>query len=651
MLDRNSYALNIAQQGDALELLRSLPDGCVALGFFDPQFRELLERQQYGNEGVSRQSERARLPAMTPGYIDAVIHEFARVLKPSGYLMRWTDKFCLCEGRHLSIPPEVLKVVDLIATDNERIGMGYRTRCRGDFLLVLQKPPIKAKATWTDHGIPDRWVEKVDRKLHPHAKPIELIKRLIKATTRPGDLVVDPAAGSFGTMHAALELERQFLGCDIAYAGGGSDPGIRSGLALADIQEIRKLPVELQHEPAPHSKFGGSVAARVLRCPASVGLVAKVPAYLRKVSAYAERGTALHAAMALLIDNARSLDGLVGETINGYTFSADDVDGTLQPAFGYADALLNVPGAEFYLERRVIFPTIDAFGTVDLLIRIGAVLHVIDFKFGVGVRVLALSPDGDTDILNSQLMFYAAAARHSLPEFFAGVQDIVLTIVQPVSIEPDAEMVSSVTVTHAELDAFIVAYRAACEEALSDAPRLNKGAWCRFCAARVICPEHTKPLLDLAQFTAPDLIATPKEAYLQVLADGLNLVDAVKDIRTALHDQAKRALEQGDSVPGYALSAGRAERRWRDASTAFDALRGLGLARADLIAETVRSPKQVELRAKARGLKIPQELIVSSRSGVSLVRIENVRVPVLGRSELARTFSEALKAFTGGRQA
>ena len=30
--------------------------------------------------------------------------------------------------------------------------------------------------------------------------------------------------------------------------------------------------------------------------------------------------------------------------------------------------------------------------------------------------------------------------------------------------------------------------------------------------------------------------------------------------RTALHDQAKRALENGDLVPGYALSAGRAVR-------------------------------------------------------------------------------------------
>src|SRR5262249_48648867 len=144
------------------------------------------------------------------------------------------------------------------------------------------------------------------------------------------------------------------------------------------------------------------------------------------------------------------------------------------------------------------FPTIpDTFGTCDLLIRIGRTIHVPDFKFGVGVRVLALAPDGEEDVINAQLLFYAAAARHSLPAFFAGVEDIVLTIVQPMSIEPDAEMISSVAVTHAELDAFIVAYSAACEEALSDAPRLQPGEHCRFCPARPICLAHTKPLLDL----------------------------------------------------------------------------------------------------------------------------------------------------------
>ena len=55
------------------------------------------------------------------------------------------------------------------------------------------------------------------------------------------------------------------------------------------------------------------------------------------------------------------------------------------------------------------------------------------------------------------------------------------------------------------------------------------------------------PLLDFAQFAMPAPTPATKEAYLQVLADGLDLVDAIKDISKALHDQAKRALEAGDS--------------------------------------------------------------------------------------------------------
>ena len=267
------------------------------------------------------------------------------------------------------------------------------------------------------------------------------------------------------------------------------------------------------------------------------------------------------------------------------------------------------------------------------------------------MRVRALYPDGDEDVINAQLLFYAAAARHSLPEFFAGVKDVVLNVLQPQSIEPDAEMVSSVTIAHGEIDEFIAVYRAACEEALAPAPRLKRGDWCRFCAARPICPAHTKPLLDLAQFVTPTAAPPSTDAYLQALADGLNLVDAVKDIRTALHEQAKRALESGDTVPGYALTVGRAERHWRDDErTALAALESLGLSRDDIVAQTMRSPRQVEIRAKARGVKVPSEFIVSHRSGVSLVRSENAHAPVPGRGELVQSFSAALEAFQGGRQ-
>jgi hypothetical protein len=71
------------------------------------------------------------------------------------------------------------------------------------------------------------------------------------------------------------------------------------------------------------------VAARVLRCPASV--FAKVPENLHRSSAYAARGTALHAAMAHLIDkNEQCLDRLIGRTFNDYTITSDDVENALR---------------------------------------------------------------------------------------------------------------------------------------------------------------------------------------------------------------------------------------------------------------------------------------------------------------------------------
>ena len=84
---------------------------------------------------------------------------------------------------------------------------------------------------------------------------------------------------------------------------------------------------------------------------------------------------------------------------------------------------------------------------------------------------------------------------------------------------------------------------------------------------------------------------------------------------------------------------------WRDEDTAAADLLKLGLARDDVLVETLRSPKQVEIRAKARGVKVPTEFIVSRPSGVSLVRAENAHAPVPGRSEIVRSFSAALAAF------
>jgi len=50
---------------------------------------------------------------------------------------------------------------------------------------------------------------------HPSQKPLELGRRLIIGFTNPGELVLDPFAGSGTFLVAAKELERKYLGCDL----------------------------------------------------------------------------------------------------------------------------------------------------------------------------------------------------------------------------------------------------------------------------------------------------------------------------------------------------------------------------------------------------------------------------------------------------
>lgn len=52
-------------------------------------------------------------------------------------------------------------------------------------------------------------------KIHPAQKPVKLLKRLIEIFTDPGDVVIDPCAGSGTTLRAAVELGRSAYGFEI----------------------------------------------------------------------------------------------------------------------------------------------------------------------------------------------------------------------------------------------------------------------------------------------------------------------------------------------------------------------------------------------------------------------------------------------------
>ena len=198
---------------DGRELLAELPTASYPLVIFDPQYRGVLDKLSYGNEG-ERQKERSQLTQMDEPTILDFIYQIDRVLAPSGHLFLWVDKFHLCEGVAPWLAGTSLQTVDLVTWDKGRIGMGYRTRRKSEYLLILQKTPTRAKGIWTVHDIPDVWFEKADGK-HPHRKPARLQAALINAVTKSGDVVLDPAAGGLSVLRGAQLVGRQFLGADL----------------------------------------------------------------------------------------------------------------------------------------------------------------------------------------------------------------------------------------------------------------------------------------------------------------------------------------------------------------------------------------------------------------------------------------------------
>ena len=68
---------------------------------------------------------------------------------------------------------------------------------------------------WTDIGIVHTMSKEKDEGEHRNwQKPKALLERIIKASSDPGDLVIDPFAGTGTTLVVAKETGRRYVGCD-----------------------------------------------------------------------------------------------------------------------------------------------------------------------------------------------------------------------------------------------------------------------------------------------------------------------------------------------------------------------------------------------------------------------------------------------------
>lgn len=187
---------------DGVDLLDAIRSDCAAAVFLDPQYREA--------------------PGVRPmvGKLRAFTRQSRRVLREGGYLFFWVEKCHIVNREWHSWLEGDLEAVDLIAWDALAAGRDAQeglswTSPRAAYLIVAQRPPRNPGPGWERQAIPDVWHE--ERIEHPSFSPTPrgLVSRLIEASTDEGDLVIDPAAGTFSVLDVCRQKDRLFLGCDL----------------------------------------------------------------------------------------------------------------------------------------------------------------------------------------------------------------------------------------------------------------------------------------------------------------------------------------------------------------------------------------------------------------------------------------------------
>ena len=78
-----------------------------------------------------------------------------------------------------------------------------------------EKPGVLPRDWWSDIPFLNRAAN--ERLGYPTQKPLSLLERIIKASSNPGDVVLDPFCGCGTTIDAAQKLDRKWIGIDITH--------------------------------------------------------------------------------------------------------------------------------------------------------------------------------------------------------------------------------------------------------------------------------------------------------------------------------------------------------------------------------------------------------------------------------------------------
>ena len=208
--------------GDAIEVLKSIPDNSVDLIVTDPPYAlDKALNHSAGNlqHKFKKMQREINDLNIANGYdIKKYGIEFLRVLKnPNIYL--WCNKLQIPDYIDFYVK-EVGCHFDILCwhKTNPLPTMSNKYLVDTEFCLFFRKNATCEPPTYQDAFT--YWVQPInntDKKIweHPTIKPLNLIERPIKCSSKPGQIILDPFMGSGTTGVACKKLKRNFIGIEI----------------------------------------------------------------------------------------------------------------------------------------------------------------------------------------------------------------------------------------------------------------------------------------------------------------------------------------------------------------------------------------------------------------------------------------------------
>lgn len=200
-------------QADAVAWLRSLDPASVDLVVTDPPYESLEKHRAIGTTTRLKQSKASSnqwFQIFPNERFEELFTEIYRVLKKDRHF------YLFCDAETMFVAKPIAEAVGFkfwkpLVWDKEKIGMGYHYRSRHEFILFFEK----GKRKLNDLGIPDVLTCPRIINGYPTEKPVGVSEILVRQSTQPGELVIDPFMGSGSVGVAALKQQRQFAGNDI----------------------------------------------------------------------------------------------------------------------------------------------------------------------------------------------------------------------------------------------------------------------------------------------------------------------------------------------------------------------------------------------------------------------------------------------------